>query len=627
MCGITGGYGSLSSETLADMVESISHRGPDFCSVESIGDVHLGHSRLSIIDISTNSNQPLWNTAKTACIVFNGEIYNYKTLRKELVDLGYSFNSNGDAEVLLNLYLEFGYLMFQKLNGIFSFAIWDCFNESLLIARDPYGVKPLYYTENEDGFFFASEIKALLQLPSLVTNIDTASLYRTLVYLWSPGESTLLSDVKKLLPGGVALVKNRKLTKLEKYSSWPKYDPSDKPANEIASDVLECLRASVADQLVSDVPLGAFLSGGLDSSILVALAKSSGANLECFTIDTGSNNDEIVDDLPYAQAVAKDLAVQLNVLEVKPDIVKLLPKMIYHLDEVQADIAPLSVLLICEHARSKGIKVLLSGAGGDDLFSGYRRHTALKFEKYWSWLPLPFRKTLKHSSQWLNGKSTLGRRLAKAFKYADLEGDKRLLSYFFWMDPQIALSLFVDDLAKDLNGAEFDPMLSRISDNSQLNPLEKMLSIEREFFLVDHNFNYTDKMSMAAGVEVRVPFLDARVAAAASQSPTEMKLKGNVGKWILKRAAEGWLPNDVIYRPKSGFGAPLREWLKGDLASLVDELLSEEKIMNRGIFKPERVRQLVIDDREGKNDYSYSIFALLCFEIWCVQFIDSRSTN
>ena len=625
MCGIAGGYGRLDIKVLEEMAQKMSHRGPDYLSFSSINNVHLAHARLSIIDLSSDSNQPMWDSQSRACIVFNGEIYNYRELRKELEDKGVTFRSQGDAEVLLNLYLEEGENCLNKLSGIFSFAIWDTQNEHLFIARDNYGVKPLYYAVTSEGFYFASEIKSLLCVESVQSGINLDSLFRSLVFLWSPGEETLIKDIKKVKPAHFMIVKAGKIVRYEKYWDWPAYNPDASiDSLEHQDHIVNALSSAVKEQLVADVKVGSFLSGGLDSSLLVALAKQNlESGIRCFTIDSGSADqakDGFEDDLPYAKKVASYLDVELDVLKVTPDITQLLPKMIYHLDELQADPAPLNVLLICEQAKKQGVKVLLSGAGGDDIFTGYRRHYAVKAEKYWAWLPKPARSILKSVSAVLPKGHAVPRRISKAFQYADLSADQRLLSYFFWLDPSVALGLF--KYPEQVSKAPFQFIYDELAKVETDDPVERMLVLEQKYFLVDHNFNYTDKMSMATGVEVRVPFLDKRVADAASKVPSALKQEGRIGKSILKKAAGKFLPQDVIYRPKSGFGAPLRTWLKNDLSEFVDTLLSADTINRRGIFNAEKVQQLLDDDRAGRADYSYPIFALLCFEIWCQQFLD-----
>lgn len=631
MCGIVGAFANLDENIIKQMVDSLSHRGPDNAAYVSIRDVHLGHTRLSIVDLSAASDQPLWDVQKKACIVFNGEIYNYKELRESLGDLGYVFLSQGDAEVILNLYLHYGPACLDKLNGIFAFSIWDECNRELFVARDGFGVKPLYYTENINGFYFASEMKSLLLVPGVSKDLNYDALFRTIVFLWSPGPDTVFKHVLKLEPGSYLVVKDRKIIKNEHFTLWPEYQPEKMSIARAEARVEQALRSSIEEQLVADVPLGAFLSGGLDSSLVVAMAKQAGSKLlECFTIkstQSQEDNEGFIDDLPYAKKIATYLGVNLNIVDSQPNIMTLLPKMIYHLDEPQADPAPLNVLLICELARRKGIKVLLSGAGGDDVFTGYRRHRAIGLEKYYSVLPLVLRTLLQRASRKLPKRQPHLRRIAKLFAYAALPENERLLSYFYWIDPQIVRDLFTDNIKNQLSSHPMASLLSDLATRPKMNKLEQMLYLEQRYFLVDHNFNYTDKMSMAHGVEVRVPFLDKRVVDVASRLDTGLKQRGREGKWILKKMAERYLPKSIIYRTKSGFGVPLRRWLKHDLKPLVDDLLSDASLTQRGIFKPESVRDLIKKDRSGQEDFSYPIFALLCIELWCRIFIDGEAVE
>ncbi len=628
MCGVLGW---LSRTDLTDhfknALDDISHRGPDNLGFVKLGDVLLGHVRLSIIDPSELSNQPLWDSAHKACIVFNGEIYNYKELRAEMIAQGVIFKTEGDAEVILNLYLIGGEGWLARLNGIFSFSIYDSRDQQLFIARDAFGVKPLYYFEDDDGFFFSSEIKGLLRVPSLSRALNYNAIFRTLVFLWSPGPDTVFSNIKKLEPGTYLRVQDKKIVERGCFWEWPEYSPIERAVADIEAELIGSLESSVRQQLVADVPIGSFLSGGLDSSLVVALAKKVGAkNMQCFTIDAagGGNNDGFFDDLPYAREAASYLDLDLHVVKVAPDIVKLLPKIIYHLDEPQADPAVLNISLICELARKMGIKVLLSGAGGDDIFTGYRRHRAVSFEKYWSGFPLGVRSGIEKFARSLPKRSPMLRRIAKAFSYAGCEQDERILSYFYWIDPVIVRGLFTDEVSALLDVNPMEHMVSELKTRRSLPSEEKMLHLERKYFLVDHNFNYTDKMSMAHGVEVRVPFLDYQVVRVASTTPSDLKQKRGVGKWILKKAAEKYLPHSIIYRSKSGFGAPLRSWLNNELRSTVDDLLSEESVNRRAIFKYSSVQELINKDRRGAEDYSYPIFALLTIEIWCRIFLDGE---
>ncbi|MEZ7206962.1 asparagine synthase (glutamine-hydrolyzing) [Pseudoalteromonas sp. DY56-GL79] len=627
MCGILG-YSSAEdfSNYMESALATIQNRGPDHQSWQKVSDdTVFGHTRLSIIDLSENSNQPLWDANKRACIVFNGEIYNYKKLKSKLIGLGATFNSEGDGEVILNSFLYLGESWLDELEGIFSFALYSVVDDSILLVRDPYGVKPLYYTQTDNGIFFASEIKALLKFPCIDKALNYDAIWRSIVFLWSPGESTLLESVKKLEPGTLLKIKSNKVISKVKYWNWPLKEAINLSEKEHISSVTNALKESVESQLVSDVPVGSFLSGGVDSSLIVSMANESlKDSLTCFTIDSANEgNDGFVDDLPYAKKVAELLGVPLNVVQSQPDIVNDLHKMVYTLDEPQADPAPLSVLAISKQAKEKGVKVLLSGAGGDDLFTGYRRHKALQLEKFWSWLPKPLRTALQSQARKIPKSNPNLRRFSKAFSYAGLDANERLLSYFYWIDPQVVKSLFSEKVRTRLSDNPMDFILNKLDDMTTATPIEKMLFLDKNYFLIDHNFNYTDKMSMACGVEVRVPFLDKRVVAAAANIPDPLKQKNGVGKYILKKSAEQYLPKSIIYRSKSGFGAPLRSWLNNELKGLVDESLAKEKITQRGIFDADAVWSLIEADRSGKQDYSYPIFSLLCIEAWFKIFIDN----
>lgn len=632
MCGIAGFSGDYDGMLLDRMINSISHRGPDdsgiwFNEARSIG---LAQKRLSIIDLSSDAKQPMANAQETITIVFNGEIYNYRELRKELQKKGYSFKNNSDTEVLIHLYDEFGHEMLNKLNGIFAFSIWDHLKKELFIARDGLGVKPLYYVQNNNGFLFASELKAILKDQGVDKSLNHQAIHYYLSYLWCPAPHTMLKSVCKLEPGYAIVVKDGEVQK-----KWCFYDLPygqqvfNSSENEIAKNLAEKIKEAVHRQMVSDVPVGAFLSGGLDSSAVVAFASQMNPDqeLDCFTIGFENSTGKFegfTEDLHYAQKVAKYLGVNLHTITVGSEMVNRIEEMIYFLDEPQADPAPLNALFISELAREHGIKVLLSGAGGDDIFSGYRRHLALLSEKYWSWLPKTGLKSLRILSNKLPQNNSIGRRLGKAFRYADCSDEERLLSYFLWIDENIQRSLYTDDLRNALEDTDaVDPLrqtLGRIPEEK--NPLNRMLYLEAKHFLADHNLNYTDKMGMAVGVEVRVPLLDKELIDFATRIPPHLKQKGRIGKYVFKKAMEPYLPKDIIYRSKSGFGAPLRQWLHGDLRKVVMEMLGEGSLKNRGLFDPKSVSRLVEDDYNGKIDASYPVFSLMCIEWWMRMFLD-----
>lgn len=606
-----------------------AHRGPDdrgqYYDVNAR--VALGHVRLSILDLSPLGHQPMSDSPGTAIIVFNGEIYNFRELRAQLEIDGYAFRGHSDTEVLLALYRAHGEAMLAKLNGIFAFAIYDQTDQTLFLACDSMGVKPLYFCEERDRFVFASELKALVASGVVEASLNVSALFRYLGFLWSPGGATPFKSVFRLGPGEALRVKDGHIICRWCWASSVRQTESMEldPAQAI-QQVQEGLRTAVHRQMVADVPVGAFLSGGLDSSAVVAMAREVSPNIDCFTIDTGKTEDAgVVNDLPYARQIAKHLGVKLHEVRVDPSRVAAdLQQMVFQLDEPLADLAPLNVLYISQLARQHGVKVLLSGSGGDDLFTGYRRHRALMFERYWAWLPVSARKSLRHTSSRLDQSASWSRRITKAFAYADFPEKNRLTSYFLWGDAQRVLKLFAPEhraaLANEVITAPLDNYLDTLP--SGLPPLQRMLALEQHFFLADHNLLYTDKMSMASGVEVRVPFLDNDLVRLANALPLHLKQHGAEGKWVLKKAMEPLLPHDVIYRPKTGFGVPLRRWLRHELKELVDDMLSSETLHRRGLFDPTAVAELVTEDRAGRVDAAYTILGLICIEIWCRRFLD-----
>jgi asparagine synthase (glutamine-hydrolysing) len=633
VCGIAGFVGDWDQELLERMNAAIAHRGPDDAGVfwEPRAEIGLAHRRLSIIDLSPRGHQPMWDATETAVIVYNGELYNYRELRKGLLADGFQFNSDSDTEVLLNLYLRDGEEMLSELNGIFSFAIWDTRSESLLVVRDGLGVKPLYYTETPSGFLFASEMKALLQAPEVDRSLDPRAIHQHLVYLWCPSPHTVLKNVQKLPPGYALVVKDRKVVRRWRHYDVP-YEGEIEDMDE--QDAIEAVRQSIETaverQMVADVPVGSFLSGGLDSSAVVHFARQFAKDgaLECFTIgfrDDLSRQEGMTEDLPYARQVAEHLGVNLHTIWVGPEMIEELPTMLYHLDEPQADLAPINALFISRLAREHGVKVLLSGAGGDDIFSGYRRHYALLQERYWRWLPRSARSALRRFASGVsNPQGGASRRFAKAFAYADMEGTDRLASYFYWISPERMKPLYAREVFEELRAnRSMDALNASLYSLPEGVPeLNKMLYLETKFFLADHNLNYTDKMSMASGVEVRVPLLDPDLVGLAARLPLKYKMRGTTTKWILRKAVEGALPRNVLQRPKTGFGAPLRPWLRGELRPIVDDVLSAETLRKRGLFQPEAVTELVEADRAGRVDASYTLFSLMCLELWCRMFVD-----
>lgn len=636
----------------------VAHRGPDGAGdvlLEGNGRrerVGLAHRRLAIIDLSAEGAQPMGvhcaacgsDSLEGLALTYNGEIYNFPALRADLQARGHTFHSRTDSEVLLHLYAEQGLAMLCALNGMFAFALRDGRERGrpagvergdVLLARDPLGVKPLYYAQCSEGILFASELKALLAHEGLERELDLEAVHTHLAYLWTPAPATLLKGVRKLPPGCAMLLRCGAIVREWRYYDIPVGRPAATvPADELARQLAEQLHAAVDRQLISDVEVGAFLSGGLDSSALVALARPLQRDVRrvCYTISwehDAARTEGMPDDLPFARRVGEHLGAEVRVIQAHAGLIDGLEEMLYTLDEPQADPAPLNVLAIAQRARADGIPVLLSGAGGDDLFGGYRRHRALLLERYWRGLPAFLRSGLAHGARALGTRSVAGispavRRLAKAFAGAELSEERRLVSYFWWGDSLLRRGLYSADMAASVSGLdEGGPLLESLARIPSANDrLERMLYLELKHFLADHNLNYTDKAAMAAGVEVRVPYLDLELVDFAATVPARLKVRGRTGKYLLKRAMEPYLPREVIYRGKTGFGMPIRRWLRQELRDYVRETLGETALRRRGLFDPDAVARLLRLDAEGRIDGTYTIFALMCIELWCRRFLD-----
>jgi asparagine synthase (glutamine-hydrolysing) len=559
-------------------------------------------------------------------IIFNGEIYNHWEIRKKL-EGKYLFKSSSDTETILYGYIEYKKELFNQLNGIFAIAIYDNQTNELVIARDHFGIKPLYYYFDGDNFLFSSEIKSLIKFPDFNKKLNYTSLAYYLYFLWSPGSDTPFELCKKLLPGHYITVNTKKIKSLtiQKYYEIPFNGTYAKKTEEIwINELDEKLTKAIERQLLSDVPVGFFLSGGLDSSLIVAIAKKLQPNnkLKCYTIDTKSNSkrEGNLEDLPYAKKVAEYLNVNLEIVKADIDILRDFDKMIYHLDEPQADPAPLNVSNICQKAREQGYIVLLGGTAGDDLFSGYRRHQSLFYEKKLNFIPYSIKKQIYELSTFLHYSSAFNRRIKKLFSIFQYKDVKiQSASLFGWLAEDRVKKLFVNNIETFKPNEFLINSLKNIPEEKSL--LNQMLFWELKFFLPDHNLNYTDKMSMAHGVEVRVPFLDKELVEFSTTIPPDLKMRGTTTKYLLKKVAERYLPHEVIYRPKSGFGAPVRDWVINEFRDRIESTLSKSKLLKQGMFNYEEVARLINENEEGIIDASYSIWALLSIQSWLDQFV------
>jgi asparagine synthase (glutamine-hydrolysing) len=634
MCGIAGYAGLHRPELLEPMCAAMAHRGPDdagtWCDAEA--GVGLGHRRLSIIDLSPAGHQPMASADGSVWISYNGELYDFAEHRARLARGGYPFRSQSDTEVLLALYQERGLDFLNELNGMFAFALWDGRARRLLLARDHAGIKPLYYWCDGPRIFFASEIKALLTLPDFQRRIHLPSIADYLTFLWVPGENTLLEGVKKLEPGHYLLWQEGKADTHPWFTLAYEPDETVSEAGWVEA-VHDTFMRTTRRQMVSDVPLGAFLSGGLDSSSIVACMRHAFPDREITTytvrFDRGAMaREQGVDDYPYARRVARALDVRLKSVQLDPDVIQLLPKMVYHLDEPDADPAVFPSYLISKLAREDGTTVLLSGTGGDEVFFGYRSHQAYRAYDRYKWMAdfpvAPVVAALSSlSTSLLGAQNLLSRRLAKFRKGMAKSGLERHLALSDWSSAAVRQAIFHPDVLERVELTEMPACMRKYHDafvgEGELNMHSHLLI---QTFLAAHNFLYTDKSSMAVSVETRVPFMDVELMRLAARIPERYKLNRRVTKYVLKRAMERYLPRDLIHRAKTGFGAPLRKWLQEDLTEVVQYLLGPSQLQARGLFDPRLVQTVLDENLSQRADHAYLIYALLTLEIWMQTFLD-----
>ena len=630
MCGIAGYVGRFEPGQLGRMNRAQGHRGPDGSGEWHDAAAGLAHVRLAILDLSPAGAQPMADATGRVIVSFNGEIYNYRELRADLERDGVVFRGGSDTEVLANLLAREGRACLPKLNGIFAFAAWFPAERRLLLARDAAGVKPLYWATTPQGRAFASELKAFRDLPGVDWSLDLAAVSSYLTLLYAPGELTPAKGVSKVPPGT--------------YLEWtaegemtsgpfvpPHYSAEIQPFTdrEAAEACRHYLGQAVRRQLVSDVPLGGFLSGGVDSSAIAHFACAElgdARRYPCFTVGDvdipGLTNEGFAEDRPYAELMARRLGIPLQAVALQAAALADLDAMVWALDEPTADVAAFTAQAICRQARASGVKVLLSGAGGDDLFTGYRRHAALRLERSWDWLPRPFRSLLRRSVSGLRPTSPLERRLGKLFRYADAEPDERLAAYFLWIGQETLAPALSPELRASLGADRPVDQLLRSLDGlpDGVSRLNRMLHLDRAHFLADHNLNYTDKMAMASGVEVRVPFLDPDLVAFSERLADARKIRGLAGKHVLRRSLQGILPAEILHRPKTGFGLPLRQLLHGVYGERLRELARAGRLDAIGLFSGEGAIALLEADRRGEVDATYPLLAILCLESWVRQF-------
>ncbi len=645
MCGIAGLISTNPEERIGAMLGAIEHRGRDDEGVWTSASIDaegrracLGHRRLAIIDTSAAGHEPMFSPDGRYGLIFNGEIYNYRELRDVLRSRGHLFKTGSDTEVLLAAFAEWGAECLPRLNGMFAFAVWDAHERTLTVARDRLGIKPLYYAEVRGqgdagaAFVFASEAKAILASGLIERALDTEGLHQQLTFLWTPDPHTLFRGIKKLPPAHVLTWRDGATSVREWWDV--SFDEIEEGRDEEwwRERVLATLEHVVQMEMVADVPLGAFLSGGVDSSVIVALMNRhrAGRRVSTYTIGIEAEDlryDIIPDDAVWARRVARIFDTDYHEIMLKPDVASLLPKLVYHMEMPVIDMA-ISSYLVARAARET-LTVLLSGMGGDEVFAGYPRQMAMSVAAPFDIVPQSWRRPLMGALTnalpgGMPGRLTAPLRNAKKFaRSAALDFENRYMGYGTYFSDDAKRALYTDDMREATEGVdayrEHRRYFARVKNAA---PLNRLLYVDMKTFLPCLNLDYTDKTSMATTLEVRVPFLNHELVELAARMPPRLKLRGLKRKYILKRAAEQLLPREVVWRKKAGFGAPIRSWLRGALKPLVEELLAEETIRRRGLFRPAEVRRIIDANLSGREDYNLQVLHLLTLEMWQREFID-----
>ncbi len=627
MCGITGFVNFDKSPAdlsiLERMNQAIIHRGPDedgFYHAENVG---LAMRRLAIIDLS-GGQQPIFNEDKTKVIVFNGEIYNYQEIRADLESRGHKFYTNSDTETVIHLYDKYGVDCVRHLRGMFAFAIWDRLEESLFIARDRVGKKPLLYAHQPNGdLIFGSEFQAVLQHPAISREVDFSALDSYLSYLCVPAPQTAFKQIRKLEPAHWGIWKDGKL-KTHRY--WtPDFSTKLKISEEEAiEETTRIVRESVKLRMISEVPLGAFLSGGVDSSAVVALmAEESSQPVKTFSI--GFEEDDF-SELKYAKIVAKHVGAEYNEFIVRPKALEILPTLVKHYGEPYADSSAIPTYYVSRETR-KFVTVALNGDGGDESFAGYERYLAMNLAEKYRRIPAVLRKGLIETGVGLLPNPTQFRSRIKSLKRfvesGSLGNVERYLGWMSAISPGLKEDLMSNEFRAQLNESRPIDVLQKWFDQTgDLGIIDATMLTDQMTYLPNDLLVKVDIASMANSLEARSPLLDHKVIEFAASLPQNLKARGRETKSLLKKVAARLVPKEVIYRRKMGFGVPIGKWLRGDLKAFMHETLLSERFAKRGLFEQNKVAELIEKHSAQKADYATPLWTLLMLELWFQEFID-----
>ena len=625
MCGIAGFISKTDERRderaarLDAMCRVITHRGPDEQGTAVVGRAAMGMRRLSIIDLATGQ-QPIYNTNGTKLIVFNGEIYNYRELKKDLEARGYTFKTNSDTETIIHAYDEYGEACVKHLRGMFAFAIWDERGQSLFIARDRVGKKPLFYTVTADGeFVYGSEMKVLLEHGGVKRELDHGALDAYLTFGYVPEELCIFKGVKKLEPGHFLIYKNGNVH-TERYWDFDYSGESlTETEDEIAHDLLGHLREAVEVRLISEVPLGAFLSGGVDSSAIVGLmSQIMASSVKTFSI--GFNEDSF-DELKYARLAAARFKTDHHEFILTPDFVDIVDELVWHFDEPFADSSALPTYMVSKLAREH-VTVILSGDGGDELFAGYTRYVTDRDRSGLERLPRGLRHNLLRP---LSEALPHGARGKNYLFNISLDAAGRYIDSISHFNGPKKRKLYSNEIKTKMNGSfeRGERLFREIAGSVKSDDaVENLLYLDSKTYLPSDILTKVDRMSMASSLEARSPLLDHKLIEYVTKIPSRLKLKGNETKYIFKKAIAGFVPPEILHREKQGFGVPIGDWINSQLKVRITSDLSDQRAMSRGYFDAKYVSLLLDEHSRGRRDHSHPLWTLWMLELWHRRYID-----
>jgi asparagine synthase (glutamine-hydrolysing) len=651
MCGICGEIDfnkGVKIETIQRMCDILAHRGPDdegmvfirgsryfemkktfqLPSGENGFEVGLGHRRLSIIDLSSAAHQPMCNENGRIWIVYNGEIYNFQDLRKGLEQKGHLFKSNSDTEVILHAYEEWDVKCLKALRGMFAFAIWDSEMKRLFLARDRLGKKPLVYFNQNGKFAFASEIKALLQIPEIERKVNNRALHHYLTYQYVPSSETIFEGIRKLPPAHYMLFRESGTVQIERYWKLHFIPKQQNPRSltEWCDLIRGKLEESVRLRLISDVPLGAFLSGGMDSSLIVGImAKLSGKPVKTFSIGF---EEQDFDELAYARMVSNHFGTDHHEFVVKPNAIEILPKLVWHYNEPFGDSSAIPTYYVSKMTRDH-VKVVLTGDAGDENFAGYPRYLRSKYVSWFTRLPEKARRSLLPAFLRILSQSPWRRktlnRLADFMEMLSSHQGRNYAEQIKIFNQKEKDDVYSEDFSRQVKGTDpLDYLIKKYEEGDTDDPLEKLLYLDMTTYLPEDLLVKMDIATMANSLEARVPFLDHQFIEEVAGIPSHLKLKGSTTKFILKKAFFDFLPEAILKRRKMGFGVPISRWFRNELKDYIYEILLDSRTLNRGYFKREGIKRLLNDHIALRYDHSAKIWALLFLEIWFRVFMDQE---